>query len=100
MDDQVRHVAMDEHLTRLQADQLSRRHATVRTTDPQIARSVLLSQRLKEFRIVSLDPFGPDSISLKQIFQFPHGSQLNRRLRKKVLTAKVMEDGRTITMSQ
>jgi hypothetical protein len=53
---------MDEHFAGLQPNELSGRHATVRTTDPQVARILLLGERMKKFRILRLDTLGPDSI--------------------------------------
>lgn len=47
MDHQVRHIAVDEHFTRLQADQLSGRHAAVRTSNPQVARILLFCKGMK-----------------------------------------------------
>lgn len=43
VDNYVRNVAVDEHLAGGESDELSCRHTTVRTTDPQIARRLLLS---------------------------------------------------------
>jgi len=62
MDHQVGHVAMHEHLAGLQPNELSGRHATVRTTDPQVARILLFGERMKKFRILRLDPLGPESV--------------------------------------
>jgi hypothetical protein len=69
---------VNEHLTRLQPDELSCRHATVRTTDPQISRILLPGESMKKFRIVGLDRIGPDPVFLKQVFQFLHSTKSNR----------------------
>jgi len=72
VDNYVRNVAVDEQLPRREADELSCGHTTVRTTDPQVARSLLLSQGLKESRVLRLYTLGPGPIILKQLSQVPH----------------------------
>src|SRR6266550_3703526 len=52
MDNYVRNVAVDEQFPRNEANELSCRHATVRTTDPQVARSLLLGYGLEKSWVV------------------------------------------------
>jgi len=61
----VRNVAMHKQLSRPEADELSCRHTTVRTTDPEVTRSLLLSQGLKKSRVLLLYTLGPGPIILK-----------------------------------
>ncbi len=72
----VRNVAMHKQLSRPEADELSCRHATVRTTDPQVARCLLLSEGMEKSRVVRLDSLRPDPVILKEFFQVLHVSEL------------------------
>jgi hypothetical protein len=51
----IRDVAMDEHFARHQPDDLIRRHAAVRTTDPQIFRLLLRRKLVEKMRFLLLD---------------------------------------------
>src|SRR6267143_2589881 len=66
MDHYVCDVAVDKQFTGVQTDELSCRHATVRTTDPQVARILLLCQALEKLRVAGLDTFSPRPIVLKK----------------------------------
>ena len=78
VDHYVRNVAVDEQIPGGEADELSCRHTTVRTTDPQVARSLLLGQGLKKSRVVCLYTLGPGPIILKQFSQVFHVSKLEQ----------------------
>lgn len=54
VDHYVRNVAVDEKFPRKEADELSCRHATVGTSDPQVAGSLLLSYGLEKSWVVRL----------------------------------------------
>jgi hypothetical protein len=62
----VRNVAMDEQFSRQEADELSRRNATVRTTDPQIAGRLLPGYGAEKFRVTGLYFLRPGSVVLKE----------------------------------
>jgi hypothetical protein len=60
----VRDVSMNEHLTWVEADNLIGRHTTVGTSDPQKLRALLLAKALKELRVALGHFIGPAAIIL------------------------------------
>src|SRR5687768_5930340 len=66
VDHYVRNVAVDEQLARPETDELSGRHATVRTTDPQVARVLLLRYGLEKSRVVGLYTLRPGPVVFKE----------------------------------
>src|SRR5215468_5304209 len=66
MHDNVADVAMHEKLTRGKIDDLVGRNATVRASDPQIFRRLLLDQSRKEAPVRRAHPLGPSAVLLQQ----------------------------------
>jgi hypothetical protein len=67
MDNDVRHVAVDEELAGQQADNLVGRDATVGTADPEICRQLLLEQSMEELRIGSNAFRRPAAVVVEQV---------------------------------
>lgn len=67
MDDLVRDVTVDEQLTGQQADDLIRRDAAVRTSDPQMLRILLLSKLFEEIRLFLPDSLRPLTVAIEEI---------------------------------
>ena len=59
MHDQVGNIAVDEQLPGQQPDDLVGGHATVRTADPEILRSLLHREILKELRVPCAEIVSP-----------------------------------------
>ena len=76
----VGHVAVDEHLARVQTQDLVGRHARIGAADPQIARRLLLGQAFEEARIVLADPVGPVQVVAQQVFEIAHARDYRRSL--------------------
>ena len=70
--DDIGDVAVNEHLSRQQTDDLVGRHAAVRTAYPQVAGRLLPGESLKELRIGPADVFGPGPVVLEEMFQDAH----------------------------
>jgi hypothetical protein len=68
----IRDVAMNEQVPWPEPNELCCRHATIRATNPQISRRLLLRQLLEKFRVASLYTLGPGPIILKQFLQIFH----------------------------
>ena len=69
MNDQIGDVAMDEHLTRCEANDLIGRHATVSTADPQILRRLQCEQI--EFDLPSLIDSVIDAVAFVFVQNLP-----------------------------
>src|SRR5581483_8874970 len=72
MHDNIRDVAVDEHFARIEADQLRRRHAAVRTADPQILGRLLPRQALEKIPPLRADAFSPGPVPFDQFLKFSH----------------------------
>src|SRR5215472_9136975 len=72
MDDDIADVAVDEELTRGKIDDFVGRHATIRASDPQIFRRLLLDQSSKEVTVGRAHPFGPSAVALQQDREIGH----------------------------
>ena len=72
MDDEVRDVAMDEHLARREIHDLVRGHAAVGAADPQISGRLLIDQPREEVRLRLDLRLGPGPVLLQQVFEAPH----------------------------
>ena len=59
-------VAVNEHFARIEIDDLSCRHTTVRAADPEIVGTLLLDQPGEKFRIGPRLALNPRSIALQQ----------------------------------
>src|SRR5436189_2909841 len=70
--DDVRDIAMHEHVAWQQTDDLVRGDTAVRAADPQIARRLLLRQPRKEGRILPRHLLGPGAVVGKKIFESTH----------------------------
>jgi hypothetical protein len=75
VDNYVGDISVDEQFARGEADELSWRYATVRTTNPQVVGRLLLGQGGKKSRIVGPDALRPGPIILKQFAQVVHVSK-------------------------
>ena len=65
-------IPMDEHFARTQADDLVRRHSTVRTPDPQVTRRLLCDEIREESRIVVQHRLRPSPIVVEQVLRLVH----------------------------
>src|SRR5688572_30293549 len=72
VDDDVGHVAMDEHLARLPADDAVGRQAAVRAADPQELRRLLVAQAVEEAGIGGAHPRGPLPVRLDPLLDRAH----------------------------
>lgn len=70
--DDVGNVAVDEHFTGGQVDDLVGRYAAVGTADPQVVGCLLPAQPFEEARIFALDRFGPGAVVVEQMLQVLH----------------------------
>ena len=84
--DEVRHVAVDEHLAGQQAHDFIGRHAAVGAADPEILRRLLGDQPGEEPRIATGHLVGPGAVVGEQLGDFAHargsltrGAALNRQ---------------------
>src|SRR5260370_37891851 len=66
-------VAVDEHLAGHPADDLVRRYAAIRTTDPQVLRRLLPLQAGEEVGVMSRQSFRPCTVVRKQLAKDTHG---------------------------
>src|SRR5207244_6247965 len=69
VDDDVAHVAMDEQLTRREADNLIGGHTAVGASYPQIFRRLLVREPGKELSILSLHLRRPSAVLCEQLGQ-------------------------------
>src|SRR5690606_2738026 len=67
-------VAVDEHLARVDVDDLVGRHARVGAADPQVPGRLDLGQAAEEAGILGLDAVGPVAGAFKQFVQSVHGA--------------------------
>src|SRR5262249_25269287 len=75
--DDVRDVAMDEHLSRWKPDDLVRWHAAVGAPDPEVLRRLPARERTEELGIGRRDLGRPGSLALEQVVEPVHdGSTL------------------------
>src|SRR4051794_6056667 len=70
--DDVRHVAMDEHLPRQEVDDLVRRDAAVGAADPEVARRLLRGEACEKIGIVPLDVGGPHFVLVEEVLERLH----------------------------
>src|SRR5436190_9106209 len=93
--DNVRDIALPEHVAWQQTDDLVRGDPAVRTADPQIARRLLLRQTRKERRILPAHLLGPGAVVGKKIFESTHArdtlSEGFGRKRKRRLGSRTYE---------
>ena len=69
VDDDVRHVAVDEQLARREADDLVGRDAAVGAADPQVLRRLLLREALKEIRVAARHLRRPGAVVVEEMLQ-------------------------------
>jgi hypothetical protein len=73
VDDEVRHVAVDEQLTREEADDLVGGDPAVGTADPEKPGRLLSREPLKECRLAPNDLGGPGSVVGEEFVESGHG---------------------------
>ena len=69
VDDEVRHVAVDEELAGQEIDDLVGRHAAVRAADPQIFRRLLLGELPEELRVAGADRPCPFAVLREEMLE-------------------------------
>src|SRR5262249_40307674 len=70
-------VAMDEHLSGKQTDNLIGRHPAVRAADPKVTRCLLVREPLEEIGIVANHRGGPGTVIRKQLAENAHVAPTN-----------------------
>ena len=78
VDDDVCHVAMDEHLAGKKADDLVGWHATVGAADPQVARRLLPRQFEEKIWVPLPNAFGPCLVVGKEMIEVGHQDTCRR----------------------
>jgi hypothetical protein len=73
--DDVRHVAMDEQLARVEVDDLVGRHAAVRAADPQVARRLLREETPEEVRLAGDHVGGPFAVAVEEVADGRHSGR-------------------------
>ncbi len=73
MHDDIGDVAVHEELARGEVDDLVGRHAAVRASDPEVARSLLPRQSGEEIGIASSDALGPRAVVFEEVRKRAHG---------------------------
>jgi hypothetical protein len=77
--DDVRDVAMDEHLARCEPDDLIRRDAAVGAADPEVLRRLPIGEPREELGIVSDHVCRPRPVVLEELREIDHSGTLSRR---------------------
>ena len=72
MHDDVRDVAVDEHLARREPDDLVRRHAAVRAADPEVLGRLPLREPGEEVGIALDDVGRPGAVALEELSEVGH----------------------------
>ena len=79
MDDEVRDVAVHEHLAGREPDDLIGGDAAVRAADPEVGGRLALDEAREELRVAG-DPLGrPRAVVLEQLREAGHGPTLSGR---------------------
>ena len=70
--DKVGDIAVDEHFTRRQVDDLVGGHAAVGATNPEITRALLRGENAEETRAFALHALGPAAVVVEKSRQIRH----------------------------
>lgn len=81
MNHKIGNVAMHKDFTRKEACNLIRRNPAVRTSYPEILRTLLIREFLEKLRIIGCRLFSPATIIFEKMF---HGDRFYRSLQKTV----------------
>lgn len=76
MHDEIGNIALNEHLTWCQTDDLIGGHATIRASDPQVLGALLPGERVKETRLLSFGTGCPCAIVDEKVVEIGHGTML------------------------
>ncbi len=79
MDDQIGDVAMHKNFTGQQAHNLVGRNPAIRASNPEVFRTLLMREFLKEFGVIFRDLRGPAFVIFKEFF---HRVRFYRRFRR------------------